>query len=208
MKVSYRRIAEYLVREYDFDWHGNERMREACICSVENVIANVVNFLFILLLACVTGLGMQMIVFGITFAAMRIYAGGAHAKNHLYCIVMYVGIMLACIRGSQWLLNRNDTIFLAFIMFNIFFSGIVNEKYAATQKNVTSLCEVYQKKTMMIYWTLVTIICFLVILYIVSGNLKYKNIVILQSFAMITQSLALLAERMQTGRRIREGESY
>ena len=39
---------------------------------MENVIANVINFLICFLVACVTGLGMQMFVFGITFAAMTL----------------------------------------------------------------------------------------------------------------------------------------
>ena len=38
-----RRIAEKITNNYREDWGDNERIKEACICSVENIISLILN---------------------------------------------------------------------------------------------------------------------------------------------------------------------
>ena len=97
----YRGAAERLVEIYDFDWKENERMKEACICSVEAMIANGLDSVIVFTFALLAGIFIEMLIFFVTFGMLRFYAGGAHAKNYVRCVLMYICVVCISILSQE-----------------------------------------------------------------------------------------------------------
>lgn len=193
----YRGAAEKLVDVYDFDWKDNLRMKEACICSVESVIANTVNISLIALLAIVTGLWREIAIYFFTFAAMRFYAGGAHAKNYLQCIAIYVCIMLICIGCAKYCIPASVLYPFVMCLGSIIISGWINGKYAARQRSVGKRSNDYRKKARLIHRIISILMFSIFLVYMQTNNSFLREMIFIQSFALTAQSIALFIERKE-----------
>lgn len=193
--ATYREAAEQLVDIYDFEWKDNMRMKEACISSVESVIANIVNVTLITVLAIATGLWKEILIYFITFAAMRLYAGGAHAKNHLQCIIIYICILMTCIGCAKSYIPSARLHLFAICLGSIALSGWINRKYAGRQRGVGKKSDDYRKKALLIY-RIITIFMFGA--FIAYTQISYsflREMIVIQSLALTAQSMALFIER-------------
>lgn len=193
----YRGIAEKLVEIYDFDWRDNLKMKEACICSVEDIIAKGVNIFLIILLAIITGLWREIIIYFLTFTTLRFYAGGVHAKNYMQCIMVYVGIMFMSIAFAKCITPLNEMILLVVVLFSISISKILNGKYSAKQKKVGTKSDLFHKKTMMFHGIITSEMCGLFMLQMLLECRFIAQILIIQSCALVVQSIALGLDRKE-----------
>lgn len=193
----YRGTAEKLVEIYDFDWEENLRMKEACICSVESVIANVINISIVILFAMLTGLVKEIAVYFVTFGAMRFYAGGAHAKNYLQCITLYICIMCANIFAVKFFLDLSEICTYCICAISIVLSGWLNGKYAARQKTVGTRSIEYRKNALTIHKMISVFMIFVCIGYPHMNSSFWQEIILIQAFALTVQSMALFINRKE-----------
>lgn len=193
----YRRAAEKLVGIYDFDWRDNLKMKEACICSVEGLIANGINIGVIVILAIVTGLWREIAIYFFTFAAMRFYAGGAHAKNYIQCITIYVCVMLMSVTGAKYVALLSDMVVLGVCLNGILVSGYINGKYAAKQKNVGKRSKLFHKRAMLMHGIISVEMTALFITYEQTSNCFIAEMLMMQSFALLAQCMALWMGRKE-----------
>lgn len=193
----YREAAERLVDVCDFDWDDNLRMKEVCICSVESIITNTVNITMIVLLAIATGLWREIAIYFFTFAAMRFYAGGAHAKNYLQCITFYVCIMLVCIGCAKYYIPVTRVYLFLMSISSIILSGWINGKYAARQKTVGRKSNQYRKKALLMHRIISAVLFSVFNIYILTNNSFLGEMIAIQSFSLTAQSIALFIERKE-----------
>jgi len=193
----YRCVAEKLVDIYDFDWRDNLKMKEACICSVESLIANGINVGMIVVLAIVTGLWTEIAIYFLTFAAMRFYAGGAHAKNYIQCITIYVCVMLMSVIGAKYVVWLGAKVILVVCLSGIHVSGYINGRYAARQKNVGKKSQLFHKRAMLMHGVITTEMFGLFVMYLQTSNYFVAQILIIQSCALLAQSIALWLGRKE-----------
>lgn len=193
----YRGAAEKMVEMYDFEWEENLRMKEACICSVENVMANAINISIVILFAVLTGLVKEIAVYFLTFGVMRCYAGGAHAKNHFQCIILYICIMCASIITAKLLVNLPEIYTYCMCAISIVISGGLNSKYAARQKNIGTRRTEYRKKALTIHKIISAFITIVCIGYPNTNSSFWQEIILIQTFALMVQSMALFINRKE-----------
>lgn len=192
----YRGVAEKLVEIYNFDWEENLRMKEACICSVESVIANVINVSIVILFAMLTGLVKEIAVYFVTFGALRFYAGGAHAKNYGQCITLYICIMCASIFAVKFFVNLSEICTYCICAVSIVLSGWLNGKYAARQKTVGTRSIEYRKKALTIHKIISVFMTLVCIDYPYSSSF-WQEMILIQAFALTVQSMALFINRKE-----------
>lgn len=165
--ATYREAAEQLVDIYDFEWKDNMRMKEACISSVESVIANIVNVTLIT----------------------------AHAKKHLQCIIIYICILMTCIGCAKSYIPSARLHLFAICLGSIALSGWINRKYAGRQRGVGKKSDDYRKKALLIY-RIITIFMFgAFIAYTQISYSFLREMIVIQSLALTAQSMALFIER-------------
>ncbi len=193
----YRGVAEQLVDIYDFDWKDNERMKEACICRVEGLVANVLDIFIVIVFGILTGIFKEVLVFLLSFGFMRFYAGGAHAKNYARCVITYICVMYlsVCLAKQCIMLPAVYTMGICFI--SIMFSGWINGKYAAKQKNVGSRKELLRRNALIIHKIISVIMIVICISYPYMNHSIWQEIVWIQAFALTAQSIALFMDRKE-----------
>lgn len=205
MKVAvYREAAERLVNIYDFDWDSNLRMKEACICSVENVIANIVDVIIVFTLAYVTGVMGEVLLYFLTFGLLRMYAGGAHAKNYFRCITIYLCVMYVCIYTSRLLMGAPVGVMLLICGASILVSGWINSRYAGGQKHVGARSRMYRKRALFIHHLVSMMLMVGCIVYLLSSWEALQKMVFLQAFALVIPSILLIVEKRQCEKQERE----
>lgn len=197
----YRRIAEKIVEEYDFDWEDNPRRKEICITSVEMLCANVLDVAIILLIVLLMGVAREALVFFLTFGILRLYAGGGHAKNYALCVTIYTTVLLVSIwyarsgaaLPAQWLYGL--------MVPGMIFATTVNLKYAGCQRNIGSPQNKFRTRALVI---LGLIECGLLVMGVLvsclgEGALQscIKEFAYLQIFALVAQSIALYFGRRE-----------
>lgn len=193
--AGYRGIAEKVVEVYDFDWQNNTKMKEACICSVEGVIANVFNISLVLLAAAVLKILQEAIIFILVFAALRFYAGGAHAKNYIRCILSYLCVLLASVSCAKYGASIQGGWTAAVCGFSMLLAAAVNYRYAARQQCLGERTIVYRKKFCRIFMNICIFMTAVCILYphTVNDSVReaMQKVILLQAFALLVQSTAL-----------------
>lgn len=204
----YRETAEKLVETYDFDWKDNLRMKEVCICSVESLIANTVNIVLLVFCAMITGLWREIATYFLTFASIRGYAGGTHAKDYMRCITSYVTIMLACIGCVKYCIPSAGFYVCTILLVSIFFSGWINWKYAAKQKNYGTKRAAYRKRALMMHRIITVFMIGMFMIYMKTHISFLREMIMIQSFALIIQSIALWMERKECVNEAQGGMLY
>lgn len=201
--AGYRGIAEKVVEIYDFDWQNNIKMKEACICSVEGVIANIFNVGLVLLIAAALKISQETIIFMLTFAALRIYAGGAHAKNYIKCMLAYLCVLLASVSCAKYGVSVQGGWTAAVCGFSMLAAAVINYKYAARQQCLGERTIVYRKKFCRIFINICIFMIAVCILYphIANDTVRetMQKIILLQAFALLAQSIALWLGRNECG---------
>ncbi len=193
--AGYRSIAEGLVDSYDANWEENPRLKEACIYSVETLVANMVNVLILVALAIVTQWWLEIATYFFTFASIRIYAGGAHAKNFRRCITFYSLTMLACIVIAKGMMGTADIYIFLVGIGCVCWSGWVNARYAArykTEDNEKERCRRAVKRTFILLIPELVILWGVAVWY---ECLNMKVLFLVQTLAMAVQGIALAIER-------------
>ncbi|MBR3770366.1 MAG: accessory gene regulator B family protein [Lachnospiraceae bacterium] len=191
----YRGVAERVVEIYDFDWQGNDRMKEVCVCSVENVIANGINVMLIAVLAFASGMWMEITIYFLTFAALRAFAGGAHAANHRRCITFYTCIMLVCI-WSVKLLCPGSVLWTGILMLlGMLISGVTNYKYGAKQISIGNRRQSYRKKMFGIYGIICLMMLVMFVIYAETGAEMCRQVVLIQAWAIAAQGIGVFVGR-------------
>lgn len=193
--AGYRGIAEKVVKAYDFDWQDNIRMKEACICSTEGVIANILNVSLILLVTLILKISQEAIIFMMTFAALRFYAGGAHEKNYVRCVSTYLCVLFTCITCARYGASIPDGWTVIICSFSIVAAMIINRKYAARQQGLGERSIVYRRKFGKIFLVICVFMISICVLYPCTENYDVREgmqkVVLLQAFALLAQSIAL-----------------
>lgn len=199
--AGYRGIAEKIVETYDFDWQNNTRMKETCICSVEGVIANIFNASLVLLTAMILKIPQEAIIFITTFAALRFYAGGAHAKNYIRCISTYLCALLVSVSCAQHGTSMQDGWIAMVCGFSMVIAAIINYKYAARQRCLGERTIVYRKRFGRIFTAICTFMISMCVLCPYTENYSVRKgiqkIVLIQAFALLAQSIALWIGRSE-----------
>ena len=203
--TMYREAAERIVDIYDINWEKNMRMKEACICSVENIIANAVNISLVFLITTALGILTESLIFIVTFAAIRFYSGGAHAKNYTKCLLTYLCLLLVSVSTAKLLIVIQDNKVINIIcIISMVIATIINYKYAATQIFLGEYISSYRKKACGIFIILYIFMITLCILIPRVTDLNVRDvmqeIILIQSLSLLAQSTALLVEKMNVGR--------
>lgn len=191
----YRSAAERLVDIYDFDWKDNERMKEACICSVEGVIANILDVAIVFMFAALTGVFWEMLIFFISFGLMRFYAGGAHAKNYVRCVTTYICVMYLSICLTRQCIMLPTVCTIGICVVSILFSGWVNGKYAAKQRSVGSRKELFRRNALIIHRVISIFMILNCIGCLCVNDWVWQEVIWIQAFALVAQSVALFMDR-------------
>lgn len=195
--VVYRRVAERIIEEYDFDWKDNLRMKEALICSVENVIANAINVSIIITLALITGFRSEIFIYFFTFAAMRMYAGGVHAKDHLRCILTYICIMISAIVCTKCLVPIVGNDLLIICVSGLVLAGWINMKYGGRQRELGERKNTYRKKLLLIYLIITAFMLVVMTGYLHSKSVFLGEMLMIQLFALMAESISLYIIRKE-----------
>lgn len=66
--------------------------REIYLYGFEAMLSTIVNIVLTLTAGLVSGLFSETLIFMISFAVLRVYSGGYHAKTHTGCILTFAGI--------------------------------------------------------------------------------------------------------------------
>lgn len=194
----YRDLAEKIVETCDFNWKNNVKMKEVCICSVENIVANIFNLCVAIFITTMLGIFSESLVFIGTFAVMRCYSGGAHAKNYVRCISTYLCILIICIFSARNIAGLQDIKLISIIsILSIVIAAVINYRYAAKQIFLDKRKQLYRAKASGIFsWICV----FMIIMYILNLYTRtpiITEIILIQAFALLAQSIALLAGRKE-----------
>ncbi len=195
----YRSVAERIVEVYNFDWKDNVKMKETCICSVESVISNIVNVTLVVFVAGIMGsLGEALIFIG-TFVAMRFYAGGAHARSHVRCILTYLCVLIASIICAKYCTLLPDIYINSLCGCSVIIAMAINYKYAARQRRLGQRTPIYRRKLKRIWIAICFImgsVCF-IYSHVSHDTIRecLQKVVLLQAFAILAQSIALWIER-------------
>lgn len=197
--AGYRGIAEKVVEVYDFDWQNNTKMKEACICSVEGVIANIFNLSLVLLTAAVLKILQEAVIFMLAFATLRLYAGGAHAKNYVRCVSTYLCVLLASVSCAKYGASIQGGWTAAVCGFSMLAAAIINYKYAARQQCLGERTIVYRKMFCRIFMFICIFMTAVCCLYFntASSHIRetFQKVILLLAFAMLAQSIALWTGR-------------
>lgn len=197
----YRTIAEKVIEEYDWDWEGNLRRKEACINSVEMLLANIIDVGIVLLVAMLLGLIKEAGVFFVTFAALRYYAGGVHAKNYVQCVGLYICILLSSIYCANKWVSLPDVQVYGICIAGMLVAAVVNYKYAAMQREIGMRQEEFRKKSLsiLIVMEMYFLIVGIVYPYIEDYEIQnmVKKFILIQAFALLAQGVSLFLGRTQ-----------
>lgn len=193
-----RCLAEKIIDDYDCDWDNDIRVKEACVCSVENIMALAINILLLTIIAILLSKEKVCFIFFLTNGFIRIFSGGIHASTHTKCISTYIIIMLISIYLAEFLQEIPIIFFVLSIMVPCF-SIAVNFKYGGMQKKLeiednlkySSCC-----KRMVLIFNSILICAGLMDLLSQNGiGISLRNIGLVESFALIVQSVSLLLAR-------------
>lgn len=195
----YRGVAENLVELYEFDWSDSPRLKETCICSVEMVCANIVNIGIVATIALLLQIPAETFMFVVTFAAMRFYAGGVHAKNYARCIVTYICVLLISIYCAKLCVGVSESMMHLVCCGCLLIAGVVSYKYAAKENGVKDKIPYYRRKTFSVLSIVGAVLLMLFIGECLANDLIIKNTIrefmIIQAFALITHSISLYLAR-------------
>ncbi len=199
----YRGIAEKMVEVYDFDWENNIRMKEVCICSVEGIISNITNIILVFLTTAALRISQEALIFIATFAAMRFYAGGAHAKNYVRCVSTYLGVLLISIGCARFGATLQDNFINMICGLSLLIAAVFNYKYAARQVHLGERTIGYRKRAGRIF----AVVCTIMILFCIFCSYieidivrkGVREVVLIQAFALLAQSIALWIGRSECG---------
>lgn len=194
----YRGVAEGLVEFYEYDWGENLRLKETCICSVEMLCANIVNVIIVMLLATILNIQREALIFAATFAAMRFYAGGAHAKNYGQCITIYSLVLLICINIARACMSLDYVVICAICVLCISIVCLASYKYAAISSTVTEKISHYRRKNFIILGVMGTVMILLGSINCYVDNIALHQLIkeglLLQSLALFIHSISLWLE--------------
>lgn len=194
----YRKLAEKIVETYDFNWIHNIKMREVCVCSVENVIANIFNLCIVIFITTTLGIFSEAIVFICTFAVMRCYSGGAHAKRYITCISIYLCILIVSIFSAKYIADMHDTKIISMIcILSLVITATINYLYAAKQTFLDKRKKIYRIKTCRFFITICVLMFIMYILKIYTRNPILTHIILIQTFALLAQSITLLVGKKE-----------
>ncbi len=74
----------------------SEEEREYCQYGMEISLANLVNFLIVVVVAILSGLYAAMAIFYFVFVVTRVYSGGYHTNHYYSCFLSFLVINLVC----------------------------------------------------------------------------------------------------------------
>lgn len=195
MMAVYRGVAEKLVERYEHNWYNNVRLKETCICSVEMLIANSVNICVVVLVALALKIPREVLVFFATFAGLRYYAGGVHAKNYFQCITIYLSILLTSIYCVKQCIHLTDLVIYFLCIVSMILAAVMNYKYAAKQNGRKNKIADYRRKT---YYVLSVIESVMIIFGVTFPYIKnemlqdmMKETMLIQVCALLTHSVSL-----------------
>lgn len=88
----------------------SEEQREIYEYGFELSISSIIGILIILTIGLISRRFWESIVFYIVFCFTRLFTGGYHAPNHIFCKIIFGGVLLAVL-AADWFLkgiyNRN-----------------------------------------------------------------------------------------------------
>jgi len=198
----YRKISEIIVNNYECAWEANSRMKETCICGVEAVCSTAVNVCIIAVIAMILHIQIEAMIFFITFAALRMYAGGAHASNYRKCISIYVVVMVLSIMTAKCLVRIDRIYGDVFCIMSFVITCLINYIYAAKQKDIGNidLSIQFRKKVFVILGVIginMFLWCFIQQWSVFYQSNMIKELILVQAFAMLAQSIALFMNRKE-----------
>lgn len=193
-----RGVAEKIVEEYPCEWGENARLKEACICSVENVCALMINLVILMVISVLLSKEISCLVFFVTNGIIRMFSGGIHAPTHVKCISCYVGILLASIYMADLLEGEKAALYvmsavvpILSIRINFKYGGMQTRLEAEENRKFSRYC-----KIMTLFFNGILVCAGLI--EMLSGREMEKgvrNALFVIAFALITQSLSLFLAR-------------
>lgn len=193
-----RNLAEKIVAYYPCDWTCNERIKETCICSVDNFISLIINLVVVIFFAVISSSELACLVFFLTNGMIRCYSGGIHASSHIKCLVVYLVIMFSSIFLAE-VLNENANSFILLSVSVPIGCFFVNYKFGGMQKELDSEDSIKYNKRTIILTLFFGGILFLagLIDIVLHGAIveKYRYYLLIECFAMLVQSFSLLLEK-------------
>ncbi len=186
--LTYKRLAEKFINLTDIDWNGRDEQRNTCVYGLEMLIAFVVNCMLLLLAGIVTGQMKEIMIYTFAWGSLRLFAGGGHARNHLYCIVYFVAVMYLVIKISGYLaVSENVEVIILLFMLAGF---VMNWAFAGKQKESPEDTMKYKKRALMVWAIEYLVIVFILKNYAREMELFYELVIF--SGAVVAESLFLL----------------
>lgn len=194
----YRNIAERLVDGYSFDWEGNLRMRETCVCSVEIVCSTLVNSIIVAMLACLVSKESTFLIFFLVNGTVRLFSGGMHARSYRSCSVTYCTVLLVSVYMACYLESIKYIMYILCVVVPVI-SISINFKYGGMQEHLEEMERKKYRKVckclVLLYSAILIGICAMEIISGKDMGIEVRNGLYVQCFAMLTQSVLLFLGR-------------
>lgn len=157
--------------------------------GLELVISSIINVLILFTISSICGLSLEMLIYLISFASLRINSGGFHATTKIKCL-LYFGIVSFIMIGFINGLERFEIMTLWIIVCTII-SVILIFLYSpvdSIQKPMNSTeKDIYRKKSRLLISILAIIFILLILMW--KEGIKYLSI---SSGAIMTQTITLI----------------
>lgn len=193
----YRMTAEKIVNLYDHDWKEQVKLKEACICSVEIVVASALHLIILFTLAVISGLVFEVLLYFVTFGLLRFYAGGIHAKSFAQCITIYCILMFSEICGIKYYLLEQTIPFVVVFFLSLYLAEVIHDRFAARQMYLEDDEPRSRRRATLILRIIMSEMGLLFCVCIASKSMLLREILYIQAFALMTQSICLFFNRNQ-----------
>lgn len=173
---------------------ADEEDRDIYIYSIGVLLYNIGTIIFILTLSLLFHNVTETIIFIMTFATLRRYTGGYHAKTRIRCFLTSVAVYIVAIivetqlidRGAIWILGL---VLIFSVVILILFAPINSEKLIFSSERM------YQLRGKARFY-LGTLCCICAFLYYI-GGIEYAIFI---SLGIISTSFSLMIEIMKRRR--------
>lgn len=121
-----------------------ENDREIYEYGFQITMANIFNFIIVILIGLIFSSIIQALIFYSVFISIRIYSGGFHAKSYGKCFALFALICFLCMGGTYFLMNFR---FLCYVsIMSVIIQGICINKMAPMEHDNRPLNKEEKKK--------------------------------------------------------------
>ncbi len=153
-------ITDFLIKEKII----SEEQRAIYIYGFELVICSIISLIIVILIACITGMYYECVVYYVVFSITRLFCGGFHAETYLKCKIIYVGGLLITL-GIYKTINILQPLYWLILFI---FASLIIGHFAPIENENKPLSVSKKKKSknitlaLIILWLVVAVVLYLI----------------------------------------------